>query len=160
MILKECDESILNSSLSLLHDTIIQKNSSNRSNAILLYSWIGKALILLYHEKGYSIAFDLISLFNQSDISSHCVSALEGMMKQDELGYLTKSSHCQVKFLYKQRFFNECLPKLVNGFHSFKDTTDIQKNFLICLFYLIKHIPKQILVNEAKSVIQSIDKFI
>lgn len=61
--------------------------------------------------------------------------------------------------MYKQRFFSYSLPKLIEGYDT--ASQEIKSNYLIALSFVLKNVPKQILLNELPPLvpllIQSLD---
>jgi len=55
-----------------------------------------------------------------------------------------------VQLLYKQRFFNYCIPVLVKGFENSSD--EVRHNFLVALSHVLRNIPKQVLLTELPPV--------
>ncbi len=53
--------------------------------------------------------------------------------------------------LYKQRFFSELLPTLLRGFHE--ASAPSKPAHLLAISYLLKHIPKSVLLSELHTVL-------
>ncbi|KAI9302458.1 Dos2-interacting transcription regulator of RNA-Pol-II-domain-containing protein [Cunninghamella echinulata] len=129
--------------------SIIDQQSPERHNALLIYIWIAKALILKTQPLGYQLTDKIIEWCRVPLNQLEAPQGFDHLLCDDHLA-LTKTCFANSTILYKQRFFSYCLPKLVNGFRTTED--DIKHNYLIALSYLLKNIPKQILLNELPPV--------
>ncbi|CAG8591106.1 1548_t:CDS:10, partial [Cetraspora pellucida] len=63
---------------------------------------------------------------------------------------LSRQGFAIVKILYKQRFFNYCVPIIIERFKSSDD--DTKHNYLIALSYLLRNVPKQVLMGDLPSL--------
>ncbi|SAM02494.1 hypothetical protein [Absidia glauca] len=124
---------------------IVDQRSQEKHNALLIYVWITKALIMKTQTLGYQLADKLIDWCSIPITEVETPQDFDILLGDDHLA-LNKSCFASITILYKQRFFSFCLPKLVNGFRSSNE--DIKNNYLIALSYLLKNVPKQILLNE------------
>ncbi|KAI8637654.1 Dos2-interacting transcription regulator of RNA-Pol-II-domain-containing protein [Parasitella parasitica] len=127
----------------VLDDTITQQ-TTNSKNALLIYLWITKALVLRTHALGYELTTRVIEWCG-SDTAADAPQGFDILIGDDQLA-LNKNTFATTTILYKQRFFSFCLPKLVDGFRSAQD--DVKPNYLIALSHVLKNVPKQILLNE------------
>ncbi|RUS33413.1 Dos2-interacting transcription regulator of RNA-Pol-II-domain-containing protein [Jimgerdemannia flammicorona] len=116
-----------------------------QSAALLVHLWITKALVLRTHALGFEMTDSVIKLFGDPQVGKKASEGFNVIIGDDEL-VLNKASFAVIKLLYKQRFFNHCLPGLVSGFKSSMD--DVKHNHLIALSYVLRNIPKQVLLNE------------
>ncbi|KAI9028306.1 Dos2-interacting transcription regulator of RNA-Pol-II-domain-containing protein [Phycomyces nitens] len=128
---------------------LITKRGTNSQNALCVYLWITKALIMRAHPKGYEFTDKIIGWCNDPSFNGQAPQGFDILIGGDSLA-LNKLSYCTMTILYNQRFFSHCLPKLVNGFRT--SNTDVKHNYLIALSYLLKNVPKQILLNELPPV--------
>ncbi|CAO3642299.1 unnamed protein product [Mucor fragilis] len=127
----------------VLDDTITQQ-ATNSKNALQVYLWITKALVLRTHALGYELTTRVIEWCGNKT-APEAPQGFDILIGDDELA-LNKNTFATTTILYKQRFFSFCLPKLVDGFRSAED--DVKPNYLIALSYVLKNVPKQILLNE------------
>ncbi|KAL9559611.1 hypothetical protein PS6_000706 [Mucor atramentarius] len=127
----------------VLDDTITQQ-TTNSKNALQVYLWITKALVLRTHALGYELTTRVIEWCG-NNTAPEAPQGFDILIGDDELA-LNKNTFATTTILYKQRFFSFCLPKLVEGFRSADD--DVKPNYLIALSYVLKNVPKQILLNE------------
>ncbi|CEG83218.1 hypothetical protein RMATCC62417_17178 [Rhizopus microsporus] len=127
----------------LLQDTMTQN-----PRALEVYLWITKALILRAHPLGYELTDKVIEWCG---LSIQGVAHGFDILVRDDVYALNKSLFATVTLLYKQRFFSYSLPKLIQGYHSTQ--SDIKPNYLIALSFLLKNVPKQILLNELPPLI-------
>ncbi|KAI9315826.1 RNAPII transcription regulator C-terminal-domain-containing protein [Dichotomocladium elegans] len=134
--------STLSSNLEVL---ISQAGGAPAVNALSIYLWITKALVLQASPLGYEFADKIISLCSSSKHGGQASQGFDIIIGDDKWA-LNKASFATIRLLYKQRLFNHCLPKLVRGFSN--SSEEIKHNYLIAISYLLKNVPKQILLNE------------
>ncbi|KAG1471140.1 hypothetical protein G6F56_002297 [Rhizopus delemar] len=136
----------------LLQDTVTQN-----PQALTVYLWITKALVLRTHSLGYELADQLIAWCGNSGMQE--VPKGFEILMGDDLFALNKSMFATLSILYKQRFFSYSLPKLIEGYDT--ASQEIKSNYLIALSFVLKNVPKQILLNELPPLvpllIQSLD---
>ncbi|KAG0191395.1 hypothetical protein DFQ28_000281 [Apophysomyces sp. BC1034] len=130
-------------------ETIVEQRESKGKNALLVYLWVAKALIMRAHAAGYELTDKVIQWCSDSDYSEQAPQGFEILVGDDSLA-LNKAAFATMTILYKQRFFSHCLPRLVNGFRTTNE--DVKHNYLIALSYLLKNVPKQILLDELPPV--------
>ncbi|CAO3612092.1 unnamed protein product [Mucor hiemalis] len=128
----------------VLQDTITEKASNSR-NALEVYLWITKSLVLRTHALGYELTEKVIQWCGSNVAGSQAPQGFDILIGDDTLA-LNKNTFATSTILYKQRFFSFCLPKLVEGFRS--ADKDIKPNYLIALSFVLKNVPKQILLTE------------
>ncbi|KAI7878974.1 hypothetical protein K492DRAFT_132041 [Lichtheimia hyalospora FSU 10163] len=139
---------LIKSVVAKLESTISQGHNQAR-NALSIYLWITKALVLQASALGYELTDKVIGLCSNEYFGGQASQGFDVIIGDDELA-LNKASFATVRLLYKQRFFNHCLPKLIDGLQGAND--DIKHNYLIALSYMLKNVPKQILLNELPPV--------
>lgn len=128
----------------VLQDTITEK-ASNSKNALEVYLWITKSLVLRTHALGYELTEKVIQWCGSNVAGPQAPQGFDILIGDDKLA-LNKNTFATSTILYKQRFFSYCLPKLVEGFKS--ADKDIKPNYLIALSFVLKNVPKQILLTE------------
>ncbi|KAG2210963.1 hypothetical protein INT47_000123 [Mucor saturninus] len=128
----------------VLQDTITQQ-ASNSKNALEVYLWITKSLVLRTHALGYELTDKIIEWCGSNVAGSQAPEGFDILIGDDKHA-LNKDTFATTTILYKQRFFSYCLPKLVDGFRSSEE--GIKPNYLIALSYVLKNVPKQILLTE------------
>ncbi|KAI8061634.1 Dos2-interacting transcription regulator of RNA-Pol-II-domain-containing protein [Gongronella butleri] len=124
---------------------ISQGERSQSQNALTIYAWITKALIMKTQAIGYELVDKLIQWCVLPLDKLKTPVAFDVLLEEDHVA-LNKACFASMSILYKQRLFSFCLPKLMNGIESNQD--DIKHNYLIALSYLLKNVPKQILLSE------------
>ncbi|KAF7730959.1 hypothetical protein EC973_001005 [Apophysomyces ossiformis] len=146
--------------------TVIEHRDSQ--NALLVYLWvcisgtvigltginfipqIAKALIMRSHPAGYELAAKIIEWCSDLAYSDQAPQGFD-ILVGDDLLALNKPSFATMTILYKQRFFSYCLPRLLDGFRASDE--EVKHNYLIALSYLLKNVPKQILLDELPPLI-------
>lgn len=104
------------STVLVLQDTITQQASNSR-NALEVYLWITKSLVLRTHALGYELTENVIQWCGSNIAGSQAPQGFDILIGGDQLA-LNKTTFATTTILYKQRFFSFCLPKLVEGFCS------------------------------------------
>lgn len=113
----------------VLQDTVSQQ-ASNSDNALEVYLWITKSLILRTHALGYELTEKVIEWCGNNIAGSKAPQGFDILIGDEKLA-LNKDTFATTTILYKQRFFSFCLPKLVEGFRS------AEKGYLFSFFYLL-----------------------
>ncbi|RHZ75216.1 hypothetical protein Glove_216g121 [Diversispora epigaea] len=127
----------------------IGESESNRIASLHIFVWLTKALVLRTHPAGYECTNYIIELFNDDTLGKKASSdGFKIIIGDSDL--LNKQSFAIIKILYKQRFFDYVMPKLVQGFTE--SSGDAKHNYLIALSNLLRNIPKQILMSEISPV--------
>ncbi|KAJ3283186.1 mms19 nucleotide excision repair [Borealophlyctis nickersoniae] len=110
------------------------------------YLWITKALVLRSHPMGYDMSQDLVALLADPVLGRRAADGFGIVVGDSPDGVLTKASFAVLRLLYKQKFFNHCVPRLVEGFHAAPN--DLKQYYLMVLSHLLRNIPQQILLSE------------
>ncbi|KAI8388489.1 RNAPII transcription regulator C-terminal-domain-containing protein [Radiomyces spectabilis] len=123
----------------------MNENSSTSTNALEIYLWLTKALVVRAYAAGYELTQKIIHLCSNPVLGLQAAKGFDILIGEDPLT-LNKATFATINILYKQRFFNFCLPELMGGFRTADEA--VKPNYLIALSYMLKHVPKQILFNE------------
>ncbi|KAI8882460.1 hypothetical protein K501DRAFT_285853 [Backusella circina FSU 941] len=117
--------------------------------ALTIYLWITKALIIRSHKKSQEMMDRVVSLIDHEDLGKEAAIGFDILIGDDDLG-LNKDCFATVSILYKQKFMSYSLPKLLDKFNNNKEN---KANYLIAIAYLLKNEPKSILINELPSLV-------
>ncbi|KAG0348406.1 hypothetical protein BG004_005247 [Podila humilis] len=130
-----------------LQSVIRQENASyeSRESALILYTWITKAMVLSTNVIGYDMTGELMNMFAVPRLGKIAADGFN-LVIGEQRDVLTKETFAVLRLLYKQRFFNYCIPVLVKGFES--STLEVRHNFLVALSHVLRNIPKQVLLTE------------
>ncbi|KAG0281713.1 hypothetical protein BGZ95_000053 [Linnemannia exigua] len=130
-----------------LHNIIRQGQApfETREAALIMYTWITKAMVLSTSVIGYDMTGELMSIFSVPRLGKIAADGFN-LVIGEQRDVLTKESFAVLRLLYKQRFFNHCVPVLVKGFENSAD--EVRHNFLIALSHVLRNIPKQVLLTE------------
>ncbi|KAI7872463.1 Dos2-interacting transcription regulator of RNA-Pol-II-domain-containing protein [Spinellus fusiger] len=131
-------------------EPIISQKGPQSPNAMCIYLWMTKALVMKAHTMGYVFTDKVIEWCSDASYNGQAPQGFGILMGEDGLA-LDKVSFATMTILYKQRFFSHCLPQLVHGFQG--ADREVKHNYLIALSYLLKNVPKQILLNELPPLI-------
>ncbi|XP_078589095.1 MMS19 nucleotide excision repair protein homolog [Branchiostoma floridae x Branchiostoma japonicum] len=115
-----------------------------RCRAVAVLVWLTKALVIRGHPSGSQFTKTLMALFEDEAIGRR---AAEGfyIILSDSPDVLSKESHANIRLMYKQRFFMENLPALVDGFNQADDGR--KQSFLCAVSHLLTFIPRQVLLG-------------
>ncbi|KAG0328198.1 hypothetical protein BGZ99_005864 [Dissophora globulifera] len=140
-------EFISNTLVPELYSRIRQEQASldEREAALTMYIWITKAMVLSTNQVGYDMARELMNVFSVPRLGKIAADGFNLVIGEQQ-DVLTKETFAIMRLLYKQRFFNYCIPVLVKGFESSAD--EVRHNFLIALSHVLRNIPKQVLLTE------------
>ncbi|KAH7056582.1 Dos2-interacting transcription regulator of RNA-Pol-II-domain-containing protein [Linnemannia elongata] len=130
-----------------LHNIMRQEQTAfeTREAALIMYTWITKAMVLSTSAIGYDMTGELMSIFSVPRLGKLAADGFN-LVIGEQRDVLTKESFAVLRLLYKQRFFNHCVPVLVKGFES--SANEVRHNFLIALSHVLRNIPKQVLLTE------------
>ncbi|KAF9936405.1 hypothetical protein BGZ67_002401 [Mortierella alpina] len=140
-------EFISNTLVPGLHGLIHQEQGAveAREAALIVYTWIAKAMVLSTNAIGYDMTGELMSIFSVPRLGRIAADGFSLVIGEQQ-DVLTKENFAVLRLLYKQRFFNHCIPVLVRGFEN--SSHEVRHNFLIALSHVLRNIPKQILLTE------------
>ncbi|PSN34715.1 hypothetical protein C0J52_21192 [Blattella germanica] len=125
----------------LLSDLILTLKTDIRhtSNAVNLFSWVTKALVMRGHSDMDIWVHTLVELLGHEDIGNRAADGFRLIMIKDEEEYLNTSNFCNIRFLYRQRFF-QIVPRLRELYQTAND--NVKSNFLVALAFLLQGAPR------------------
>ncbi|KAI0241835.1 MMS19 nucleotide excision repair protein [Lamellibrachia satsuma] len=116
-----------------------------RCQALTLWTWCTKALVLRSHTQQTVFAEKLIDWLDDPHLCKVAVEAFPTVLSESH-DILSSAMHADIKIMYRQRFFLMTLAKLVKCFHL---VDNAQKQYhLTALSSLLKFMPKQVLIAE------------
>ncbi|XP_034295767.1 MMS19 nucleotide excision repair protein homolog [Pantherophis guttatus] len=118
--------------------------------ALTLLLWVSKALLLRYHPLIKQLTDKLLQLLGDAVLGS-AVGDGFALLMADSTDVLGKSCHAEVRLMFRQRFFTDCVPQLVQSFHT--STPDVKPNYLKGLSHILNHLPKPVLVTELPTLL-------
>ncbi|XP_070539635.1 MMS19 nucleotide excision repair protein homolog isoform X2 [Ptychodera flava] len=133
------------SSWKLLQDEISDQNSSHRHQALTFWLWLTKSLVLRAHPKSTDLSTKLITMFEDTQLGQIAADGFY-IILSESIDVLNKETHADIKLMYRQRFFMQTLPRIVQGFD--KANTETKPHYLSALSHLLQFIPKQVLLSE------------
>ncbi|KAG2213941.1 hypothetical protein INT47_001210 [Mucor saturninus] len=139
---EEAFKSYLETLVARLQDLVQVKSLA----ALTVYVWVAKALITRSHKKGFEMTDSIIQWIPNPVIGKQSSSGFDVLIGDDPL-CLNKQCFATVSFLHKQKFMAYSLPKLLHSFHAVNEE-DEKLNYLIAVAYLLKNVPKSILIDE------------
>ncbi|XP_054838282.1 MMS19 nucleotide excision repair protein homolog isoform X2 [Eublepharis macularius] len=121
-----------------------------RSQALTLLLWVSKALLLRYHPLASRLTDKLLVLLGDTVLGPAAGDGF-ALLMADSPDVLGKSCHADVRLMFRQRFFTECVPQLVQGFHT--ASPGVKANYLKGLSHILNHLPKPVLVTELPTLL-------
>uniref|UniRef100_A0A674PIT4 MMS19 nucleotide excision repair protein n=1 Tax=Takifugu rubripes TaxID=31033 RepID=A0A674PIT4_TAKRU len=125
-------------------------SSPLRSQAFTLMIWVAKALLLRYHPLITTLTDKLFSLLTDDHLGLLAADGFSLLMT-DSVDILNRSCHADVRIMYRQRFFSENSPKLVQGFNAARQ--EKKPNYLKALSNIVEKLPKQVQVTELPALL-------
>ncbi|XP_064000650.1 MMS19 nucleotide excision repair protein homolog isoform X2 [Pogoniulus pusillus] len=121
-----------------------------RMQALTLLLWVTKALVLRYHPLSSHLTDKLLGLLSDVELGPVAADGFSLLMA-DSPDVLHKGCHADVRIMFRQRFFTNNVPKLVQGFHG--AGPDVKANYLKGLSHVLNHLPKPVLVTELPTLL-------
>ncbi|KFU91485.1 MMS19 nucleotide excision repair protein, partial [Chaetura pelagica] len=122
----------------------------HRTQALTLLLWVTKALVLRYHPLSSHLTDKLIGLLGDVELGPTAADGFSLLMAESP-DVLHKGCHADVRIMFRQRFFTDNVPKLVQGFH--RAGPDVKANYLKGLSHVLNHLPKPVLVTELPTLL-------
>ncbi|KAM9132764.1 MMS19 nucleotide excision repair protein homolog isoform 2-T2 [Pangshura tecta] len=121
-----------------------------RSQALALLLWVTKALVLRYHPLSSRLTDKLLGLLGDAELGPAVADGFSLLMA-DSPDVLHKGCHADVRIMFRQRFFTDSVPKLVQGFHA--AGPGVKANYLKGLSHVLNHLPRPVLVTELPTLL-------
>ncbi|NWQ72814.1 MMS19 protein, partial [Columbina picui] len=111
---------------------------------------VTKALVLRYHPLSSRLTDKLLDLLGDTELGTATADGFFLLMAESP-DVLHKGCHADVRIMFRQRFFTDNVPKLVQGFHG--AGPDVKANYLKALSHVLNHLPKPVLVTELPTLL-------
>nr|XP_032632800.1 MMS19 nucleotide excision repair protein homolog isoform X2 [Chelonoidis abingdonii] len=121
-----------------------------RSQALTLLLWVTKGLVLRYHPLSSHLTDKLLGLLGDAELGPAVADGFSLLMA-DSPDVLHKGCHADVRIMFRQRFFTDSVPKLVQGFHA--AGPGVKANYLKGLSHVLNHLPRPVLVTELPTLL-------
>ncbi|NWX36025.1 MMS19 protein, partial [Notiomystis cincta] len=121
-----------------------------RTQALTLLLWVTKALVLRYHPLSSCLTDKLLGLLGDAELGPAAADGFSLLMAESP-DVLHKGCHADVRIMFRQRFFTDNVPKLVQGFHG--AGPDVKANYLKGLSHVLNYLPKPVLVTELPTLL-------
>ncbi|KFP53470.1 MMS19 nucleotide excision repair protein, partial [Cathartes aura] len=118
-----------------------------RTQALTLLLWVRPALGRPV--SGLSPS-QLLGLLGDAELGPAAADGFSLLMAESP-DVLHKGCHADVRIMFRQRFFTDNVPKLVQGFHG--AGPDTKANYLKGLSHVLNHLPKPVLVTELPTLL-------
>ncbi|XP_078202316.1 MMS19 nucleotide excision repair protein homolog isoform X4 [Callithrix jacchus] len=121
-----------------------------RSQAFTLLLWVTKALVLRYHPLSSCLTTQLMGLLSDPELGPAAADGFSLLMS-DCTDVLTRAGHAEVRIMFRQRFFTDNVPALVQGFHAAPQ--GVKPNYLKGLSHVLNRLPKPVLLPELPTLL-------
>ncbi|KAF6110159.1 MMS19-like protein, cytosolic iron-sulfur assembly component [Phyllostomus discolor] len=125
-------------------------SGSYRRQAFTLLLWVTKALVLRYHPLSSCLIDRLMGLLSDPELGPTAADGFSLLMS-DCTDVLTRAGHAEVRIMFRQRFFTDNVPALVQGFHAAPQ--DVKPNYLKGLSHVLNRLPKPVLLPELPTLL-------
>ncbi|XP_004680626.1 PREDICTED: MMS19 nucleotide excision repair protein homolog isoform X2 [Condylura cristata] len=125
-------------------------SGSCRSQAFILLLWVTKALVLRYHPLCSCLTNRLIGLLKDPELGAVAADGFSVLMS-DCTDVLTRAGHAEVRIMFRQRFFTDNMPALVQGFYAAPQ--DVKSNYMKGLSHVLNRLPKSVLLPELPTLL-------
>ncbi|XP_066550026.1 MMS19 nucleotide excision repair protein homolog isoform X2 [Amia ocellicauda] len=115
-----------------------------------LLLWVAKALLLRYHPLSTALTDKLLSLLADSELGPLAADGFSLLMS-DSTDVLNRACHAQLRLMYRQRFFTENAPKIVQGFNS--APKEMKSSYLKALSHMLNSLPRQVQLSELPALL-------
>ncbi|XP_008530063.1 MMS19 nucleotide excision repair protein homolog isoform X3 [Equus przewalskii] len=122
-----------------------------RTQAFTLLLWVTKALLLRYHPLSSCLTDRLMGLLSDPELGPAAADGFSLLMS-DCTDVLTRAGHAEVRIMFRQRFFTDNVPALVQGFHAAPQ--DVKPNYLKGLSHVLNRLPKPVLLPELPTAVR------
>ncbi|KAK2499794.1 hypothetical protein MC885_002044 [Smutsia gigantea] len=92
----------------------------------------------------------LMGLLSDSELGPAAADGFSLLMS-DCTDVLTRAGHADVRIMFRQRFFTDNVPALVQGFHA--ASQDVKPNYLKGLSHVLNRLPKPVLLPELPTLL-------
>jgi DNA repair/transcription protein MET18/MMS19 len=116
--------------------------TSDRSMLLKIYAWIAKALVMQSRPLGLEMGRVVLGFLNHPILLESATQSFEIIMKDDDV--LSKKSIAKQGILYKQKFYNYCLPIISKGFNESEE----KSHYLTALSHMLRNISNKFLLAE------------
>lgn len=126
-------------------NSVMKSDDKNKSNHVIQWIWLTKALVLRGHPKAKTYLSQLLDLLESEEVGEQAAHGFNIILtEQDDV--MNKNMNANIRIMYKQRIFQENVIRLSSGYQ--KSDSGTKKNYLIVLSYMLKVLPKQVMLSE------------
>ncbi|EGC38352.1 hypothetical protein DICPUDRAFT_86559 [Dictyostelium purpureum] len=126
-----------------------------RIRCLDLLTWCTKALLTngnkINIQLGNCISDIISTVTDSNEITSRASKSFDILL--DNTDVLNEKSGSVIKILYDQKFFTLMFPILLESFKKYKATPSISSHYLMAISYLLRHVPKEVLLSELNEIL-------
>uniref|UniRef100_T1JH66 MMS19 nucleotide excision repair protein n=1 Tax=Strigamia maritima TaxID=126957 RepID=T1JH66_STRMM len=149
-----CLDDILNILMESINSLLVREGNCE-SKGLVMLTWLTKALVLRGHPSMEKWISRYIQLLSEDRLGQEAANGFEVITSSDAV--LTVERHAIVRIMYRQRFYQTTISKLMNAFNA-TETNEIKSNHLIAILHQLQHLPQQVLFEEINSLIPLLSK--
>ncbi|WBW75247.1 CIA machinery protein Mms19 [Schizosaccharomyces osmophilus] len=124
------------------------KDKGQSQTGVQILSWIAKALVSRKHQYANSVVNYLLDCLHLEDAAS-VVTGFAVIIRDDPA--LNKTNHYVERILYKQKFYAEVMPKLLEAIR--KVTSKEKPFYLMVLSIVIGNVPEDVVIPDMPTVL-------
>ncbi|XP_036591095.1 MMS19 nucleotide excision repair protein homolog isoform X1 [Trichosurus vulpecula] len=121
-----------------------------RTQAFTLLLWVTKALVLRYHPLSSCLTERLMGLLSDAELGPAAADGFSLLMA-DCPDVLHRAGHAEIRIMFRQRFFTDSVPALVQGFHAAHQ--NVKPHYLKGLSHVLNSLPKSVLLPELPTLL-------
>ncbi|XP_060576580.1 MMS19 nucleotide excision repair protein homolog [Ruditapes philippinarum] len=129
--------------------SLTSSDDKGEGHTLTALSWVTKALVLRGHKLAQQFINLLIQLLGNSKYGKKAAEGFAVIM-QDYADVMSKVMHANIRLMYRQRFFIEHLPSILEGYQSAQPET--KANYLKAVSYMIRDLSKTVLLPEITKI--------
>ncbi|XP_019580363.2 MMS19 nucleotide excision repair protein homolog isoform X2 [Rhinolophus sinicus] len=122
----------------------------SRSQVFTLLLWVTKALVLRYHPLSSCLTNRLMGLLSDPELGPAAADGFSLLMSNCT-DVMTRAGHAEVRLMFRQRFFTDNVPALVQGFQAAPQ--DVKPNYLKALSHVLNSLPKHVVLPELPTLL-------
>ncbi|XP_071828217.1 MMS19 nucleotide excision repair protein homolog isoform X3 [Apostichopus japonicus] len=121
-----------------------------RVRGLRLWIWLTKSFILRGHPLSTEYLNTLMDFLDTRALSSSAADGINLILSESS-DILNVKFHAEVKLMYRQRVFQQCLPRIKRGILEADDA--VRPYYLQTLSHLLSHIPRPVLMASLESLL-------
>eukprot|EP00043_Microstomoeca_roanoka_P007286 m.70164 g.70164 ORF g.70164 m.70164 type:complete len:965 (-) comp13765_c0_seq1:100-2994(-) len=130
-----------------IQDVLDGKSSSCAAGVLCIFAYSTKALVMCADTQARRFVDLLFAMLRHPQLDQAACRAVQVILQQDDV-VLNRESQAKFKLMFRQRFFQEHVPRLVQLFQETPNPV-----YLKALAFLLKGVPMQVVFTELPTVL-------